>query len=214
MSAAAHFRGGIALLVLVGVVLSACGGGNSPAPTALPPSAEALDFDILQVEGPWLLRLELELTPPDVPATLRYTGTISFWVQLDGSINGSGQLTPNITNTPCVARVISDALLGVQVSGHAYARDRRILAALELQPNDPAQDEGYVLQCGAGVPAQYVIRPVLWPALQALGRTETGDFTLEGLRWSVPLRGDALQLERELGAGRGRLTGTVRVERG
>ncbi len=205
----------LAALLISGALLSACSGKDTPASTPPPPSAEALDFDILAVEGPWIMRMELAFSPQDVPATLHYSGVVTLWVQLDGSISGEGQLTPNITNSPCLARVISDAVLGLHVQGNAYAQEGQIRAALELQPDKPTQEEGYVLQCGADAPAQYVIRPVLWPALETLARQEIGTLRLEALRWDVPLNsGEEITWKAPLGADYGRLTGMLRLARG
>lgn len=214
MSAIVHARQWLAALMVLGAVLSACG-GNSPAPTLPPPSAEALDFDILAVEGPWLLRVELQLTPEKLPFTLSYDGTASFWVQLDGSLSGSGELTPNIVNSACRAHVNSNRVLTFQVKGYAHGTDEGIHARLELQPESAEADESYVLECGPGGEPSTVTQALFWPALQALGKQELGAFTLEGLRWDVPMRGgEVATLDAQLGTEHGRLTGTVRIERG
>lgn len=150
----------------------------TPRPTYTPLPTPTLDYDLNPVAGRWILRYAVTITQSTLADELRYTAAADLTVNLDGSITGGGDFTPNITDTPCNAQVADNTPLTFTVQGGTHAVGGAVWADVRLLPDNPYQAEAYTLICPDYNDVRTYSGPILWPALIALDRLDWS-FALE-----------------------------------
>lgn len=230
------------LIVLAALILAGCSRDNSdkkpappptptmpavitrivtPGPTRTPLPTPTLAYDIAAAEGRWLMRFEMAITKGSFAEVIAYTGFADLQVSLDGTIQGTGHFSQSIDNPPCDASVQDSEGIDFSVTGTTFPQGDAVMAQIDLVPDDPTQNENYLLLCPDYQDIRHFQQPLLWPGLTALQRRDLGSgATVEGLRWTFALMNTPLlHFESNLvtetsGLVTGYLTGDVSIIRG
>jgi len=164
----------------------------TPLPTNTPLPAPTLPYDVLSVEGRWIVRFDLVIDSLGTGAglfarQLAYSGVAELQVGLDGIVTGSGHFSPTISNPPCDARAESPPPLTFTLTGSTYPAGDQVGVKVSLTPDAPDQVENYVLICPAYNDVRRLSQPVLWPVLQSLAGWDWGTASFKGLSWNFLL---------------------------
>jgi hypothetical protein len=197
----------------------------TPLPTSTPLPPPTLAYDVLSVEGRWIVRFDLEIDNVTSDQGLNvqqlaYSGAAELQVGLDGTVTGSGHFSPTISNPPCDARVLDTQPLTFTLSGSTYPNGDQVGIQVAIQPDSPDAPENYTLMCPNFNDVRRFSQPVLWPVFQALTGWNWGTASFQGLTWNFPLQSDqtydftADVNQDTSGKFGGTLIGEVRINRG
>jgi hypothetical protein len=181
-----------------------------PTETPTLPPTPTLPYNITPLVGEWSVVMNFSLRGNRVFSDVRFIGSTTLQVNLDGSVTGSIEFYPTVYQAPCVASVLDSEPLRAAITGALRrASDGTVLTDLTLQPDKPLQPTSLRLFCPDFSAAYESREPLLWPALKAV----------YGLAFSFPLRPDFSEiLNADLsgpggGGLRGLLTSDIRLGR-
>lgn len=197
----------------------------TPLPTSTPLPPPTLSYDVLSVEGRWIVRFDLAIDNVTSDQGLNaqqlaYSGSAELHVGPDGTVTGSGHFSPTISNPPCDARALDSLPLTFTVSGSTYPSGNLVGIQVAILPDNPDVPENYTLMCPDFNDVRRYSQPVLWPAFQALAGWNWGTASFQGLTWNFPLQsGQTYDFTADLsqdtgGKFGGTLIGEVRISRG
>jgi hypothetical protein len=150
-------------------------------PTATPtlPPTPTLPYNITPLLGEWSIVMNFNLRGNRVFSDVRFIGSATLQVNLDGLVTGSIEFYPTVYQLPCVASVLDSEPLRAAITGTLRrAPDNTVISDLTLQPDKPLQPTSLRLFCPDFKVAYDSSEPLLWPALKAV----------YGLSFSFPFR--------------------------
>lgn len=177
----------------------------APTETPLPTPTPTLSYAIAPLLGTWLIDLNLQLREGITFDDVRFIGTLSVDVQLDGSLSGSAEFYPAIWQPPCVTAALDPEPIRASLSGALQAaEDGVVLANVRFQPEDILQTTTLKLACPDFPEGITLSEPIFWQAMRAA----------DLLAFSLPLRvGFVRQFSADLsGISGGALYGTLYAE--
>ncbi len=174
---------------------------ETPQPTLTPTLPRA----IAPLLGAWLIDLTLQLREGITFDDVRFVGTLSLDVQLDGTLAGSAEFYPAIWQPPCVTAALDAEPIRASISGTLQAAEGdAMLAALRLQPENALQTTTLRIACPDFPEGVTLSEPIFWQAMRAA----------DLLGFSVPLQaGFVRRFSADLsGISGGALYGTLYAE--
>lgn len=181
----------------------------APTPTPLPTATPTLPYAIAPLLGAWLIDLTLQLREGVTFDDVRFIGTLSFEIELDGTLSGSAEFYPTVWQPPCVTSALDPEPIRAAISGILQPEDGSLLAQVRLQPEDVQQATTLKLACPEFPEGIVLSEPIFWQAMRAA----------DLLSFSLPLQtGFTRQFSADLsgisgGALYGTLYATLRLSR-
>ena len=177
----------------------------APTETPLPTPTPTLSYAIAPLLGTWLIDLSLQLREGITFDDVRFIGTLSVDVQLDGALSGSAEFYPAIWQPPCVTAALDPEPIRASLSGALQAADGgAVQATVRLQPENVLQTTALRLACPDFPEGITLSEPIFWQAMRAA----------DLLAFSLPLQvGLVRQFSADLsGISGGALYGTLYAE--
>lgn len=177
----------------------------APSPTPLPTPTATLPFALGPLLGNWLIDLSVQLREGITFDDVRFIGTLSVEVGVNGQLSGSGEFYTTVWQPPCVTAALDPEPIRAALSGTLEpAGGGAALAVLRFQPEDRLQVTTLRLACPDFPEGIVLSEPMFWEALRAA----------DLLSFSLPLEiGTTRRLSADLsGSSGGALYGTLYAE--
>jgi len=158
-----------------------------PPPTNTPLPTPTLPYDLFPVEGRWFIRVDLHINDSSLAEELRYSGSASFAVTLDGIVSGNGTFSPSISHPPCNADVEDALPLTFMVEGTTFVQGEQIGVNLTFLPDNPVQTEHFSIVCPEPGNDRTINQAILWPLLTSLRPRTLDTLTINALNWQIAL---------------------------
>jgi hypothetical protein len=139
-------------------------------PTATPtlPPTATLPYNITPLLGDWNIDMNFDLRGNRIFSDVRFIGSATLQVGLDGAVAGNIEFYPTVFQQPCVASVLDSEPLRAVIAGTLrQAPDGTVMSDLVFQPDKLLQPTSLRLFCPDFKVPYESSEPLLWPALKA-----------------------------------------------